>query len=367
MRAHKVPATYFSGWKAAGYNESFYTFRKNNPNGKGILKPFGNVKRITVEHSCFMEEDFYYIDFHIKGIAYKLEKEISEFFNLDLYKIECADDLADIPEGAPLPLIVIDDYKKFVSYMNTLDSWIIKDNQDKIVPIEVFKKMLNDFIFDKVGTIIEEDYFANYLENMWGNVRTSIINNVRDLSDGDQVVLTRKNELLEFFVVQYLRLDKRIKTDIEPVIKMVEKIFVEMGADKETLSDMKDDGLLAADSYFFGVLLDAARGDKRKINKHIFEIDSNYVIDVLQADDGYSYLSSTNPCVFSKIVDKSKEEILFPINSQYCLRFRKKHDASVYGRYRLQSGEIVKRINNIILFATEDIVVSEREYINSII
>lgn len=367
MRAHKIPATYFSGWKAACYSESFYIFYKNNLNDRGILKPFKNVKRITSEHSCFMEEDFYYVDFHIKGIAFKLEKEIGEFFNESIYKIECEDDLAEVHEGDPLPLIIIDDYKKFISYMTHMDSWIIKDSQNKIVSVEAFKNILNDYIFNKVGTIIEEHYFANYLENMWGDVRTSIINDTNGLNNGDKVALTRKNELLEFFIVQYLRLDKRIKTDIEPVIKLFEKIFVDMGADEQTLSEMKDDGLLATDAYFFGVLLDTARGDKHKINTHISEIDSNYVIDILKAPIGYSYLSSTSPCVFSKIAGKSKEEMLFPINSQYCLRFRKKKAASAHGQYILQSDDAVKNINNMIISASEDIVVSEREYISNII
>lgn len=367
MRAHKVPATYFSGWKAAGYNASFYVFYKNNPNDKGILKSFGAVKNITAEHSCFMEEDFYYVDFHIKGIAFKLEKEIGEFFDQGLYKIECADDLADVPEGDPLPVVIIDDYQKYISYMTNIDSWVIKDSQSNLVAVEDFKNMLDNYIFDKVGTIIEEDYFANHLESMWGDVRTSIINDVSGLNTGGKVVITRKSELLEFFVVQYLRLDKRIKTDIEPVVKMFEKIFVDMGADEETLSDMKDDGLLATDAYFFGVLLDAARGDKKRINHHISEIDANYVIDVLQAPIGCSYLSSTSPCIFSKMAGTSKEEMLFPLNSQYCLRFRKKKDASTYGQYILQSGDAVKNINNMIISATEDIVVSENEYITNII
>ena len=168
MRAHKVPATYFSGWKAAGYNASFYVFYKNNPNDKGILKSFGAVKNITAEHSCFMEEDFYYVDFHIKGIAFKLEKEIGEFFDQGLYKIECADDLADVPEGDPLPVVIIDDYQKYISYMTNIDSWVIKDSQSNLVAVEDFKNILDNYIFDKVGTIIEEDYFANHLESMWG-------------------------------------------------------------------------------------------------------------------------------------------------------------------------------------------------------
>lgn len=367
MRAHKVPAIYFSGWKAAGYKTSFYIFGKKNPNEIGVLKSFGNVKKITTEHSYFMEENFYYVDFHIKGIAFKLEKEIEEFFDQGLYKIECANDLVDMHDGNPLPVIVIDDYQKYISYMTNIDSWVIKDNQNNLVAVENFKKILDNYIFDKIGTIIEENYFANYLESMWGDVRTSIINDVSCLNTGHKVVLTRKSELLEFFVVQYLRLDKRIKKDIEPGIKMIEKIFVDMGADRETISAMKDDGLLATDAYFFGVLLDAARGDKKRVNQHISEIDENFVVDVLQAPVGYSYLSSTNPCIISKMDGKSIEEMLFPICSEYCLRFRKKHDITAFGQYVLQSEEALKRINNLIISATEDIVVSEREYINSII
>lgn len=367
MRAHKIPATYFSGWKAAGYNESFYVFHKSNLGSKGILKTFGKVKKITAEHSYFMAEDFYYVDFNIKGIAFKLEKEIDEFFNENLYKIVCDDDLAEVPEDGPLPSIIIDDYKKFISYMTNMDSWIIKDSQNKVISTDAFKDILNDYIFDKVGTIIEKNYFADYLERIWSDVRTSIIDETNGLNNGDKIVLTRKSELLEFFIIQYLRLDKRIETDIEPVIDLFENIFVGMGADKKTLSEMKSEGLLAPDAYFFGVLLDTARGDKSKINNHISKINLHYVIDVLEAPTGYSYLSSTSPCVFSKIDKNSEEVIFFPINSQYCLRFRKKENSSTYGQYILQSNETVKNINNIIISASENIVVSEREYINSII
>ena len=364
MKAHKVPATYFSGWKAVGYNESFYTFYKNNLYDKGILKSFGDVRKITTEHSYFMAENFYYIDFNIKGIVFKLKDEIEDFLNESPYTIECVDHLKDISKDEPLPIVIIDNHKKFTSYMDNIGSWVIRDKQNKIISLNTFNDRLNDYIFDSVGKIIEEDYFAYHLETMWGGVRASIISDTDGLNHGDEVTLTRKQDLLEFFVVQYLRLDKRIKTDIDPKLKIFEEAFIEMGIDKKTLSAMKNDGILTSDAYFYGVLLDAARGDKYVINNEISKIDTNFVIDVLKAEPGYSFLSSTSPCI---IIDDKTEEMLFPLNSQYCLFFRKKKDGLICGQYKLQKDTNVKKINNIIVKNSEDIVVSELEYINGIV
>ena len=83
MKAHKVPATYLSGWEIPTLKDRIYVFYKNQTAQNGIVKRFRDVDRITTEHSYFMEEDFYYIDFSIDGIEYKLEKEINAFFQLE--------------------------------------------------------------------------------------------------------------------------------------------------------------------------------------------------------------------------------------------------------------------------------------------
>lgn len=366
MRAHKVPATYYSGWKVTGNQDSFYVFYKNNLSEKGILKPFRRVRKITTEHGYFMDEDFYYIDFSIKGISFKLQNEINDFLNQRNYSIQCVDTLADgISKGNNI--VIVDDYFKFMAYINDINSWTIKDNQGNEISKDDFNEDLSNYIFDKIGIIIEENYFANYLENMWPDIKNSILRDTSTINSGDNIMLSRKNDLLEFFVIQYLRLDKRIKTDITPKLKFFEKLFLDIGADNKMISEMKDDGLLVEDVYFFGVLLDAARGDKRRINNQISEIDKNYYIDILKAPSGFGYLTSTSPCIFSKVNNNSIEEMLFPISSEYCLRFRNKKTSIVSGKYIIQSAQDVKDVNNHVANTSEDIVISNLEYINILI
>lgn len=62
MKAHKVPATYYSSWKTPGTKHSFYVFYKSDVNKKGNSKSYKDVDKITQEHAYFMEEDFYYLD-----------------------------------------------------------------------------------------------------------------------------------------------------------------------------------------------------------------------------------------------------------------------------------------------------------------
>jgi len=365
MKAHKVPATYYSGWEISALPDRMYVFYKNDTSKQGICKRFRDVNKITTEHSYFMEEDFYYIDFSVEGISFKLENEITDFLNNNNLIIKCNDDLSD--EANPSK-ILIDDYKKFMSYHLHIDSWEVYDINGQVISNSDFQKTLNDYIFDKLGKIIEENYFAHYLENMWPEIRNSIKTNIAKLNSGDNIVLDKKQELLEFFVIQYLRLDKRIKTDIQPVLDFFSSFFKkEMQADAQTISDMKKDGLLSPEPYFFGVLLDTARGDKTRINNHIDEIDKNYNIDVLEAPAGYSFLTSTSPCIFSKIVNSSKEEMLFPINHNICLRFRKKQLSSEFGKYIMLSTDEIKTINNCIISNSDDVVISENEYINHLI
>lgn len=366
MKAHKVPATYYRGWKASGYNESFYVFYKNKLNEKGILKPFGKVDSITTEHSYFMEEDFYYIDFDIKGIIFKLPNEVNDFLNEKNFSIMCDDYLSDC-ELEDKHTIIIDNHRKFVTYMCYMDSWTIRDSHGQNVSKEDFNNELNKYIFDRVGVIIEEDYFAHYLEQMWPDIVNAVISDVSGLNSGEDVILSRKMDLLEFCVVQYLRLDKRIKTDITPKIKFFEKLFIEIGADSNLINEMKGDGLLTEDVYFFGILLDAARGDKLKINDKISHIDNNFVIDVLKTPSNFSYLTSTSPCIFSKVNNDTIEEMLFPISSNYCLRFRNKNTNIENGKYIVQALEEAKKINAYVISTSEDIVISEQECISTII
>lgn len=366
MKAHKVPATYYSGWKATSNQDSFYVFYKNNLSAKGILKLYRRVRTITTEHSYFMDEDFYYIDFSIKGISFKLQNEINDFLNQRNYSIQCIDTLAEDKSNGN-NIVIVDDYFKFMTYFNDINYWTIKDNQGNNILKDDFYEDLDGYIFDKVGVIIEEDYFANYLENMWPNIKTSITRDISTINSGDNILLSRKKDLLEFFVIQYLRLDKRIKTDITPKLKFFEKLFLDIGADKKIISEMKDDGLLAEEAYFFGALLDAARGDKRRVNDRISEIDTNYYIDVLKAPSGFGYLTSTSPCIFSKVNDNILEEMLFPISSEICLRFRNKNTSNTNGKYIVQSAQEVKDINNYVVNTSDDIVMSNLEYINTII
>ena len=366
MKAHKVPATYYSGWNASGFKHSFYVFYKNALTEKGILKPYRKVETITAEHSYFMKEDFYYIDLSIKGISFKLKNEISDFLREKSYKILCLDTLAECEKDEPLPTIVLDDYNKIMTYMDDIDKWSIKNPTGNIVTTQEFIDELDRYIFEKVGVLIEENYFSNYLENMWGDIRNSIIDEVIAKKSDDKVTINRRTDLLEFFVVQYLRMDRQIKPKIEMVLSIAENALVDIGADAKIISALKQDGLLSFEPYFFGALLDAARGDKRKIMRKVSEIDSNYEIDILHSKTS-SYLTSTNPCVYSQVVRGDITEMLFPIASQYCLRFRKRLGCISKGRYIEQTDQEVKIINASIISKADEIVISHCEYISDLI
>ena len=363
MKAHKVPATYYSGWNAIGFKHSFYMFYTNDLRSKGILKSYRNVDVITNEHSYFMEEDFYYIDLSIKGISFKLKKEISDFLCERAYKIQCIDTLS---ESDVAPTIVLDDYDKVMTYIDDIDMWIIENsNGQKIKPSE-FLEDLNNYIFQKVGVIIEEDYFANYLEDMWNSITKSILDNIVAKKTGDNIVLDRRMDLLEFFVIQYLRMDTQIKPKIEKVLAMTESVFIDMGADATTITSSKENGLLSYEPYFFGPLLDAARGDKRRLIQRISNIDSNYEIDVLSTKSK-EFLTSTNPCVFSKIIHGDIVEMLFPITRQMCIRFRKKTDNPIPGKYLELTDQEVSRINACVIATADDIVISSLENISDLL
>lgn len=363
MNAHKVPATYCNGWEIPNSPDRFYIFTMNNLHSNGTNLRYRHIKKLKPEHSYFIAKDFYYIDWSIKGIAFKVKNEISEFLKNSQFSIKCVDDLADVVEDGEIQYVTIDNYDKFISYQIHIDNWIISSaSGDAITPAD-FKKALNDYVFNKVGVLIEENYFANYLESMWNDLKFSIMNEVAVLDSGEKIVLSRKMDILEFFVVQYLRCDKRIETDIEPIIEKIKEIFVDIDSDGQIISDLVNDGILTSKIYFYAILLDAARGNKSKIMSCINNIDKNYYVDVLQAPAGFSYITSNIPCVFSKIVNGSKEEMLFPIQNNFCLRFRKKHHQSDFGKYVLQTSSEVKCINNSIISGGGDIVISEHENI----
>ena len=121
--------------------------------------------------------------------------------------------------------------------------------------------------------------------------------------------------------VQYLRLEGVIEEYIKPTLGIFRDVFSSMGYEDSELDKMKNEGLLAPESYFYGALLDAARGDKKRLQKHMDSIKQNYVIDLLKAEEGISFITSTKPCVVMKMEGTFKAEMIFPVTPQYCIRF----------------------------------------------
>ena len=359
MKAHKVPATYLVGWEIPTLKDRIYVFDKSNLSKPGITKRFRDVDKITTEHSYFMEEDFYYIDLRIEGIDYKLRKEISDFLSQNLYAITCEDDLAEIADGEPRPIVSINTFDMFHTYKENMHTWMITDSSGATVHPDVFKAALNKYIFDRVGVIVEENYFANTLETKWNDVRDSIISDAAGHNSGDPIVLSRKKELLEFYTIQYLRVNKRYN-DIIPVLDMIKRIFSEMGLSSVEISNLEQDGLLSPRPYFYGILLDSARGDKDKVNNTIDTLDKEFSIDVLKATSGKSFLTSTSPCITTKTDISGKTEMIFPLTSQYCIRFQKS-DSEPTGKYYELTDDEVKNINAAVIADSTDIIFSEKD------
>ena len=46
MKAHKVPATYYSSWNIKDTKHSFYVFYKSHPNEKGVEKAIAKLIRL---------------------------------------------------------------------------------------------------------------------------------------------------------------------------------------------------------------------------------------------------------------------------------------------------------------------------------
>ena len=249
MKAHKVPATYYASWKIPGTKHSFYVFYKDKLYSEGQSKSYKDVDKITQEHSFFMEENFYYLDIeNMPGLAYKLQNEIEEFLSNSPYSIKCEDTYAE--DSAPnYPVIEIKDYSKFMYCRERMDSWIIKDSDGNNVTVDAFKNDLGTYLFGKVGKIIEENYFANELEPKWNVIKSEI---EIQRNSGDDFALVHQDDLLEFFIVQYLRLEGVIEEYIKPTLGIFRDVFSSMGCEDSELDKMKNEGLLAPESYFYG-------------------------------------------------------------------------------------------------------------------
>lgn len=363
MKAHKVPATYYDGWQSDENKGRFYIFYKGTNPKKGISKKYRKVKQITNEHKYFMEENFYFIDLSIPGIVYALKDEITDFLKNERYSIIYNDTDSD---DENFEKVVINNYDDFTCYFRYLKTWEI-EYDGKNISTDDFKKNLNDYISLRVGNIIEKDYFANYLEPKWKRTLESIVNKVSILKQMDDVIIDKIDDFLEFFIIQYLRVEQRISNDIDPVISMVENVLEEMGLEQHDIKELKDDGFLSPEAHFFKILLDTAKGDNHKVNNQICKIKKNYIIDILEAPIDYYYVTSANPVVISKKKKTINEEILFPINKKYCAKVKIRHDMSEKGKYIRQTGREVKIINNIIINESNNIIISNKEDISKII
>ena len=309
-----------------------------------------------------MEENFYYLDIkNVPGLTYKLQNEIEEFLTNGAYSIKCKDTLDE--DSAPdYPVIEIRDYSQFMYWRDRMDSWIIKDSDGNNVTVDAFKNDLGTYLFGKVGKIIEENYFANELEPKWNVIKSEI---EIQRNSGDDFALVHQDDLLEFFIVQYLRLEGVIEEYIKPTLGIFRDVFSSMGYEDSELDKMKNEGLLAPESYFYGALLDAARGDKKRLQKHMDSIKQNYVIDLLKAEEGISFITSTKPCVVMKMEGTFKAEMIFPVTPQYCIRFiGNKLAGNRSGKfYEIKSSD-VKVINRKIISESKNIVMSDSKIIS---
>lgn len=363
MKAHKVPATYYSSWNIKDTKHSFYVFYKSHPNEKGCRKSYRKVDKLTQEHAYFMAEDFYYLDINkIPGLYYKLKNEVNEFLQESPYKIKCKDVLSE-DSVLDYPIIDITDYDKFMHCRENMDSWVITDSYGDDILIEEFKSDLSSYIFNKIGKIVEEDYFAKELEPKWNKIKQEIM---ESRAHKDDFIFINKEDFLEFFVIQYLRLDDVVINEISPVLNKSRELLASLGYDETELDRIeKKDGLLASESFFYGLLLDVARGNKTRIQRHINSIKRSYVLDLLKSSKDVSFITSTSPCVVLEMNGLFKAEMIFPISPQYCIRFISKSSvASRNGKYYEISEEQVKSINQKILSQSRNIVISEAEYIS---
>ena len=360
MRAHKVPATYLKGWKVQGYNNSFYVFYKENLEKKGLLKKYKDFRKITSEHSYFAEEDFYYLSIKkTPGLLYKLQDEIEQFLAFNKYDIKYKE-FKDV--SGEQSLISINNYDDFMRYRLHLNQWIISDAKRGTVDAETFECNLENELNKKIEKVIEENYFAHYLEPKWNYIRSEI-EKIR--TDKSIFEIEHKQDFLEFFVIQYLRIDDIIENEISASVGMVKEIFKLAGYEEGELEEYsRMDGLLDVHTYFYNMLLDAAKGNKSRIERFMKSIEESYVCDLLHSKDDIDYITTTSPCTDVTKYGNFKAEMLFPVSAKYCLRFTAK--ALVQGRkgqYFEQTKDDVKIINRKIVNGSKNIVISEVEYI----
>ena len=360
MKAHKVPVTYLAGWKAQGFKSSFYVFYKHNLEKRGIRKNYKKFKKITLEHSYFIEEDFYYLSIKkTPGLLLKLKDEVEEFLTLYKYDIKCK---KNVKESRKQNLVSINNYDDFMRYKIHMDHWIISDTSGNTVDNYTFECTLENELNKKIEKIIEKNYFADYLEPKW-NVIKSEIEKIR--MDKSVFEIEHKQDFLEFFVIQYLRVDNIIENEISSSVMMFKEIFKLAGYEDDELEKYsKKDGLLDVHTYFYTMLLDAAKGNKSRIERFMKAIEEGYVCDLLHSQDGIGYITSTSPCIDVIKYGEFKAEMLFPVSSKYCLKFTAK--ALVQGRsgqYFEQTKDDVKIINRQIANSSKNIVISEVKYI----
>lgn len=361
MKAHKVPATYYDGWEIAGSKNHFYVFYKNKINDKGIDVKYRDVGSISSERSFFMEEDFYYIDIcRMPSLAYKLEKEIGDFFAISQYNISCP---LEVDEGV-FENKIISDYSSFMYCLSEISNWKVYDSNGNAVLVEDFRKEIGAYIFERVGKIVENDYFANYLETKWPVTRRAIIRAAE--TNEDDYNIPNKMFFLEFVAIQYLRLNSVMEKEIMPILQIFINCFESMGFNGQVLDDIKANGVLAFEPYFYGILLDAARGDKHVVTNIVNNMNQSYVIDFFRAPSDIEFLTSTSPCVVAQEIHGFKAEIYFPISSSFCIRFLAHSLAgSRNGKIYDVDEETVRTINTKIVAESFDIVMSKSEFISS--
>ena len=328
--------------------------------GKGLPKKYKYFRKITSEHSYFVEEDFYYLSIKkTPGLLFKLQDEIEQFLSFYKYDIKYKELEVD---GGEQSFVSINNYDDFMRYRFHIDQWIISDADGNTVDAETFECNLETEVNKKIEKIIEDDYFAHYLEQKWNDIKSEI-EKIR--TDKSIFEIEHKQDLLEFFVIQYLRIDDIIENEISSSVRMFEDFFKLAGfKDEELEKYSKIDGLLDVHTYFYSMLLDAAKGNKSRIERFMKSIEESYVCDLLHSMDDIGYITSTSPCTVVRKYGDFKAEMLFPVSAKYCLKFTAK--TLVQGRkgqYFEQSKDDVKMVNRKIVDGSKNIVISEVEYI----
>ena len=142
-----------------------------------------------------------------------------------------------------------------------------------------------------------------------------------------------------------------------PILQIFINCFESMGFNGQVLDDIKANGVLAFEPYFYGILLDAARGDKHVVTNIVNNMNQSYVID---------FLTSTSPCVVAQEIHGFKAEIYFPISSSFCIRFLAHSLAgNRNGKIYDVDEETVRTINTKVVAESFDIVMSKSKFISS--